>query len=556
MLASVALWLAFRSDGDRDGQHDTVAGADAATASGEAGGAAPVVADAAPRAAHATRTLAITLRAIDGASPDPGSIEAGLAYIDAADVALLATEGDDPEAGAGPESIASLANVAQWVRVPGERTSAGDVLAAPVPAHADRVRLVASGGGLAYYAIDLDPVAPPAEVRPRFAGGVRVRVDGEAGPVGIEWHPAGRWPDASLWQDVIERSAPEVLAASRDRPIVFEQQQVLAPLPPGAAIELSATADGIEVERRAVTIVPGRIVDVVFDAARIESARELAVELALEVVARGSGQPLAFADLVLQRPAGEERQRTDLVGRAAFASVDRRVAHAVTIEPPQSPGPLPAWPARRALEITIDDEEGRPPERRVLRRVEVDALRYLVLALPRTTSSFGGLAERPYPIYALERADGGGWRDTSSDHFVPLDSAIAVAVGEPGRYRVVAATSPWHLLRSHEVVVSDGSPQRLEVALATPAAAARAIRIVEDGTPVANRAFTIRGPHRSMPPLVRTTDANGRIALGAANVDRIALDLPHLERESVVELDAGETLVDIAVGPQDSRSAR
>ncbi|MFZ5638255.1 MAG: hypothetical protein ACOY82_16890 [Pseudomonadota bacterium] len=490
------------------------------------------------RLAFRTRLLAD-----GGVSADATSVRIGLANVSPDDLAAYRAWLRGGREGAGPGRFEDLATVTRWIDAPAAVADDGSVVVGPMslPA-ADRYLLQArAGDALRFYETAFGPDDPPDEVRPRVAAGLRVRapVDG----VGVLFRRVDGGGDAQ-WQSLMRRESPQLLDAYDERPFAVGVDTIVAPLPPGP-IEIVAVVDGVETERRRVDLAAGRLAAFDFDAESASLAAALPTTLWLRLIERGSGVPVREATLQWSSPRGERRLRPDAAGVVRIDGVDplRPLSLQALFPPPTSSSflieALPSWPERLPLEV--DPKHARIVAGRLEATVELVPLRWLIVETPGIAIPRRPRMGDPYPVFVLQRRDGGTWRDASADHFRPVADGIAVSLDRPGAVRVAALLAPWRVAFSDAVEANvDVARQRTRLD-ATGGRRVR-VRLTVDGRPLPRAPVQVIAPLRGVPPAQPPVDADGRLVLEQVNVPTVRMEVPGYEQVEV-RLDEGEVVV-------------
>lgn len=478
------------------------------------------------------------------------SVRIGIAKVAPEDASAWQAWVDGGREGAGPASLAELATVERWVDAPAQRRADGTVVVGPLDLpRADRYELQARGeSALHFYVASFSADAIPATIAPTVAAGLRIRREPAAdSDVSVLLRRSGETADNAVWQDLLAREAPQLLAAFNDAAIAVEPVQVLAPLAPGA-LDVILLVDGIEAERRPATLVAGALTDVAFDPLAQQVARALSVELRLSFVVQGNGQPIEGLTVTWIADRGDQQRLTDSRGMVAFKGVDRQRNPRFNLEFPADDARLPAWPETKAIEVSLADEPVATDGTRVLRRtIELRPLQWLVV---RTSTPIPGERRRgnPYPIFVLQQEREGGWQDASADRFIPIAEGLAASIAEPGRYRLVALQSPWTLLYSSPAdarkAALDG---QFRVDLRSDTGRAVELTVMQGGVALARAPLALRGPVRGLPATTLETDANGRVRLKDVTVPTLRLEVPGF---AVVDVDVRSASAIVELQPE------
>jgi hypothetical protein len=319
----------------------------------------------------------------------------------------------------------------------------------------------------------------------------------------------------------------------------------LAPLAPGP-LDVVLQSAGIEAARRRIELVAGRFVDVAFDAIAQDVARAVSLDVQLDFVAADDGAPVADLDVTWHADGGERRVRSDALGRVAFAGVDRQRPMSLTLAYPRDSGnTLPRWPETQALALALDESAIDARTATLRQRVPLRALRWLLLRTDAPLQPFHRRGGEAYPVFVLQRAEGEAWRDVAADFFLPQpQGALAVSLAQPGRYRVRVLQAPWSSRLSEGADSTSAQDGRIEVALLPTPGRRVALSLVADGAPLRAAPVHFVADARGLPPLVRDSDADGRVVLDDVTVDAVTIEVPGYGARRVT-LDAPETMVSL-----------
>lgn len=457
----------------------------------------------------------------------PGSVRIGLAHVSEDDAARAPLHMNGQAEQAGPRDYHALATVTRWLAAPAQLLDDGRVRVGPLLLPpADRYVLQARGeDGLRFYAARFAADAVPARVAPVIGAAVRTRLSGPGGQVLLRRREAATaTADAAIWQPLQAWAAPGVYEAFGEQPLPVRDGQVLAPLAPGP-VELVLEVDGVEAERRSLTLQAGRIVEVRFDPEAEAVARAVSIDLELEFVRSDDGAPVPGLQVQWLGGHMPRQAATDAQGRVRFQGLDRQAVQAFDLlAPPRDGDALPDWPESWPLQLDPEVLAGTGSPRELIRhRVELTPLRWLVArSPPRRSAETRGRS--PYPIHVLQRERDGAWQDVRAAHFVATADGLAVSIAEPGRYRVATALSPW------QVVVSSGAQVRDAARAYAHYPAARgsdvSLTILRDGKPLAGVPVHLVAPLGTLPPEVLLADSRGSVRLGAATVPRVLVEVP------------------------------
>lgn len=454
----------------------------------------------------------------------PGSVRIGLGFV-SADNAATATarlERDSPQAGASRYD--ELAIPARWVSVPAQLLADGRVRVGPLQLpSAERYTLQARGeDGLRYYTAAFAQGEIPASIEPIVGAGVRTHVAVEGTHVLLRRVESSA--PAAAWQRLQEWAAPAVLEAYSEEPLLVTSGQVLAPLAPGP-VEIVLEVNGVEAERRRLSLAPGAITDVRFDPVSQQVAQAVSIDLELEFVKLGSGEPVAGLKVAWLGGRMQRTATTDARGRVTFTGLDRQQVHDFNLASAPPADGLPEWPELRPLQIKPDDlAEAAAPGEAVRHRVELAPLHWMIARLPPGPKQANRSRSSPYPIYVLQRQRAGRWADVSADYFIQVPQGLAVSMAEPGTYRVAAALSPWRVLESAPARVAGAD--RPIVSFPNAQSTDVVLTVIRDGRALAGAPVHVIGPVGHLPPEVLTADTNGRVTLPAANVQQVRVELP------------------------------
>jgi len=474
----------------------------------------------------------------------PGSVRVGVGYVSTDDAARAPVRPDAEGPQADSSRYDELAVVARWVPAPAQLLADGRVKIGPLRLpRADRYTLQARGeDGLHFYLAGFTPNAVPATVAPLVGAGVRTHAVSDGASVLLRRASSSAAP--TVWQHVQNWIAPELLEAFSEQPLPVQSGQVLAPLAPGP-VEVILQVNGVEAERRLLSLQAGRVLDVHFDPTNQAVARAVSMDLELEFVGQGDGKPVQGLRVDWLSGRMQQGQATDARGRVKFAGVDRQQVHQFNLQAATPKEQLPDWPELRPLQIAPDDltQTGTPGEV-VHHRVELVPLRWLIARLPpeamRTSPGRGS----PYPIHVLQRQQNGRWMDASADHFIATPDGLAVSIADSGTYRVAAALSPWRVLESSAAKINGSTKQT--VAFANAHGSDVTVSVMRDGKPLVGAPVHVIGPVGHLPPAVLRADDNGRVTLAAATVPFVRVEVPGSDQVEV-RLAGTHALVDFGV---------
>jgi hypothetical protein len=505
-------------------------------------------ADGANRAGERTLALRMRLLPDGGVAASPGSVRIGLAYVSPDELAAYKAWLRGGGEGAGPRDFEALASVTRWLNLPAALNADGVVVvkAVNLPA-ADRYVLQArADDGLRFYEASFTRDDMPAEVSPRVAAGLRLRAPRTAGGARVLFRRVEGSQDAA-WQSLMRREAPAVLDAYDERPLPVAADTVVAPLPPGP-IDVIAVVDGVETERRRVTLPAGRITTFDLDAEVSELAAALSTTVALRLVEKGTRIPVKDATVVWSSPRGERSLRSDASGTLRIEDVDPLQPLPIDIRfaPPKTPSflvdALPSWPERLPMMLDLADA---PVSAGVIdRTVELEPLRWLIVETPGIEIPRRPRVGDPFPVFVLQRREGAAWRDSSADYFRPVAEGMAVSLNQPGNVRVAAVLAPWTVSISDAVETGDTSSADARYRTRIVGAGGRrvSLRITSDDRPLASAPVHLLSPLRGVPPKTLTADRAGQVILDNVTEPDVLVEVPGFEQIRV-RLDAAVVTV-------------
>lgn len=489
--------------------------------------------------------------------------------------------------GAGPRRLEELANVREWLPAPltvrhgrdeggqsrGGGAGDGGVRLGPVAVPpAPRYRVLAWQGDGTFYWGDFFPgriperglldagrlaPMPPTGVRLRL---VHARPEFEPYHARLERVVAGEAAAerASSFWPVLEHVVPEVartLRGEAEVPLAVERETQLAPLLPDRALRVRVTSAVAGVgEPVEIALSEGEVTGVVIDLARVfPGAEKGLVELHGRLRLGDTGRAPAEATIELQREPGQElvREPAREPGRALGRELAEdggpqpvgrdggfivtgvpawRPSHfVVTLPAPRRGRPL--TPPRAEFDFVPSGEAGHGarPGGRAEVTWRVPLYRWLVVRLDAAARfRIESPARPPYPQFLLERQDASGaWRARATDHFLSEAGGMAVSIAEPGRYRVIAAASPYLLYRTPEVEVAEGDGEKVVgLDFAGPATPCE-LRVVDGATgrPLGGAHVLASGERGSLPAVEGVTDSAGRFALGPVRSATLELEV-------------------------------
>lgn len=480
--------------------------------------------------------LSARLRCPIGASDCPRQIEAriGLGFVHASD--LREAEGNREEAEAARRHVPrrdELINVREWRHVNVAEEAAGIVKVGPVELPvADAFALLAWNTDLHLYYYKR--YVMPEEVLttssldfgildPMPFTGVRLTLRGSAEFASLRAivhrvPPAD--PEASSQflhlAQVMSPELTEALLTAEPIAVTLEQPNVLAPLPPDEAIEITFIAPSeIESEPVQVPLVEGKIVDAevtLDDIFPTGAAATIDLQGVLEI--GDTGNPLVGATVMRDVAGRTEGYTTDEKGTFHVSALPMDRITSFDVHTTRGGFRRPLVPERWSFEFV-------PPLTTtgslVTARWSIPPYRYVVLDLSSPAARDAlALASLPYPIYILEREAGGQWQLEPIEFFEASAEEVAVAVTEPGRYRLLLAASPIALWESQPVRVTEKSLEMRTRLIDESAAHAKVkLRVFDIRTrePLARASVVISGRHASLPPLRLLTNDRGELEI-------------------------------------------
>lgn len=480
-----------------------------------------------------------------GASSD--SVRLGLAYVSADEARTWQAWKDGGSEGAGPASYAELATVERWLDLPAVRLADGSVRVGPItiPA-ADRYELQArSASPLHFYLATFAADAYPVNVNPTVAAGLRiVHQPAPDADVRVLLRRTADLDASAEWQSLMAREAPQLLGAYDDSSVAVVPGAVLAPLPPGP-LDVILEIDGIEAERLPADLRAGTITELRFDPVKQTVAQAVSVQLQLDFVVEGSGQPIPDIEVTWFGGKIDQTRTTNARGSVSFKGVDRQKIQRFNLQMPVTSDELPRWPDQRSIEFRPDAE---PPanlrSRQIHKTIELRPLQWLMvrtgtLAIPKIPQR-----NHPFPIFVLQREQSGAWTDVAADRFIPIADGIAASLQEPGRYRLVALQAPWSLLYSTPSQTQSASG-RYPVSLIPDPGRPVTITVFSAGVPLARAPVSLRGPVRGLPASAIDTDPQGQIHLNGVTESSLELEVPGY-RSISADLRSASALVELS----------
>lgn len=425
---------------------------------------------------------------------------------------------------------AELAQVTDWRPLQATAVTTGWRIGPIELPSAGRYRLTAPSSDARYwYVAEFTADNVPTILAPLPAAGLRLhRASDARGVIDLSLRRLGAGEADAIWQRLLREREPALLGYFDDQAVALPGASVeLAPLPPGS-LEALVRIDSVEILRQPITLAAGQWTDLHVDPLAEAVGAEFAVDLTLEFRAREDAIPISDLSVALEDARGRRSLSTDAGGHVLLAGLDRRVPLQLQLGFPSRDVELPEWPELLALGLPVDRIAARNPTARTLReRIELDRLDWLIIQ--SRSIRFTDVRERgqPWPVYALQQRVDGQWRERSAEHFRPHPQGLAVSLTEPGRYRLVAALSPWSLHFSLEADTT--LPRRdghHETRIETGRGRSIEIRVSTIGRSLAGAPVHLVSTLPGMPPAVVTADAEGRIRLDDVTVDVIALEVP------------------------------
>ena len=500
--------------------------------------------------AAAGESLALRMRLLPdgGVSASTGSVRIGLASISPDELAGYQAWLRSGGEGAGPRSFEELAAVTRWLNVPAASAADGVVVVGPVdlPA-ADRYVLQArADDGLRFYEASFTREDAPAELRPRVAAGLRMRAPRQAASGAQVLFRRVEGSQDAQWQSLMRREAPAVLDAYDERALPVAADTVVAPMPPGP-LDVIAVVDGVETERRRVTLSAGRLLTFELDPELSGLGAAVSVAVALRLVEKGSRAPVKDASVVWSSPRGERALRTDASGALRIEDIDplQPLSIAIRFAPPESPSflidGLPSWPER--LPMTLDLSRDPVNAGVIAKTVELEPLRWLIVETPGIGIPRRPRVHDPFPVFVLQHRQDATWRESQADYFRPMPGGMAVSLNAPGTVRVAAVLAPWTVRISDAVDVADAvTDTRLRTRVAAGGGRRATVRVSAADRPLAGVPVHVLSPLRGVPPKTLTTDGAGRLVLDDVTEPGVLLEVPGFEQIRVA-LDAAEVSV-------------
>ncbi|HEX2573189.1 MAG TPA: carboxypeptidase-like regulatory domain-containing protein, partial [Polyangia bacterium] len=247
------------------------------------------------------------------------------------------------------------------------------------------------------------------------------------------------------------------------------------------------------------------------------------------------GRPPPEATLRWERGTGKEgagdggSQPVGRDGSFIVAGVPAwRPSHFVVMLPPPRRG-RPLTPPQAEFDFVPSEGQGPGTRGRAEVTWRIPVYRWLVVRLDAATRfRIESPARAPYPQFLLERQEASGaWRARATDHFLSEAGGMAVSIAEPGRYRVIAAASPYLLYRTPEVEVADGDVEKAVELVFDGAAVPCELRVTDGGTgrPLGGAHVVASGERGSLPAVEGVTDSAGRFSLGPVRSATLELEV-------------------------------
>lgn len=501
------------------------------------------------------RALSIRTRLLpdDGVSASPTSVRIGLAYVPQDELAAYRAWLRGGGVGAGPRNYEDLASVTRWLNLPAALNADGVVAVGPfdLPA-ADRYVLQArADDGLRFYEASFTRDGMPAELRPRIAAGLRLRAPAQAaGSARVLFRRVEGSQDAA-WQSLMRREAPALLDAYDERPLPLAAETVAAPLPPGP-LDVIAVIDGVETERRRVTLSAGRITRFDLDGDASELGAALSTTVALRLVEKGTRVPVQDAAVIWSSPRGERSLRTDASGSLRIEGVDPLQPLPIDIRfaPPETPSflvdALPSWPERLPMKLELADESVIAGV--IAKTLELEPLRWLIVETPGIGIPRRPRVGDPFPVFVLQRQEGAAWVESSADYFRPVTGGMAVSLSPsllnpPGMVRVAVVLAPWTVRFSDAVEIGDASSEtRYRMRIAAAGGRRAILRLTAGNRPLVAAPVHVLSPLRGVPPKMLTSDGAGQLVLDDLTEPTVLLEVSGFEQIRV-RLDAATVSV-------------
>lgn len=463
----------------------------------------------------------------------------GLGHVDEADL----REVGDSASRTRPATLEDLVNIREWRLANVATSPEGDVVVGPVEVpRVDAYELLAwNNDALVYYHTRImasevresSGTVELGELSPQPYTGVRVVLQGNAEFSHIRAIlnriPAAEAERASRFLLLAQVIAPELMDSLLNaEPIALatEHPNIIAPLPPDEALQITLVSPAdIEAQPVQVPLVEGKIVDatISLDDVFPEGARAT-IELEGRLEIGDTGQPLAGATVLRDLGGRSESCSTDEQGIFRVKDLPMDRISAFDVETTRGTSPRPLVPSRWHFDFA-------PPLATtgsvVRMKWKVPAYRYLVLELrSKAPQDISALSQPPYPIFVVEREEGGRWQVVPIDFFDVSPVDVAAAIEEPGRYRMLVAASPVAIWQSQPVTITEKSSE-VVTHLADPTIEFRElkVRVVDSirGEGLGRAAVTVSGPNGSLPPVRLLTNDEGVVKFSNQGVSNISL---------------------------------
>jgi hypothetical protein len=435
--------------------------------------------------------------------------------------------------GAGPNDMGELAEVQRWVELPALRLPDGRVQVGPADIPEAQFYLLEARGsdGLRFYRSRFSGVDIPSEIAPITAAGLRLRTDVDDPRLRLQLLRRAEAPPTGQWHALLVAESPHLLALFDEAGLEVGTDVELMPLAP-TSIDAVAWLGQVVIQRSTLHLAPGKITELALDRVRIQDAKRRAIDLEIDVLDATSGQPVADVSVTFPGPQGETLHRTDSAGRVRWSGLPAGHQAWLSLEFPEvAQGGLPRWPSRKLVPVVLPMAEDAPADRTHRETVEVSPLSWLVLSGEGRRSG-PPIRGQPYPVYGLQRDREGEWEDLGSDHFVPIPEGLAVSIGEPGKYRVFKAESPWGVAFSQALVFDIHQAQtRRSASLDHPVRRDISVRLVDAfQQPLISTPVMVSARLSGLPAVEITTDKAGLLHLAAATDQSVVVSARAGER--------------------------
>lgn len=364
-------------------------------------------------------------------------------------------------------------------------------------------------------------------VNPTVAAGIKItREPAPGSDVRVLLRRNGESTEAA-WQALMNAQDARLIEAFGEQALALAPEQTLLPLPPGP-LDVVLQIDGIEAERRSVDLVAGTLTDLRFDPVKQAVARSVAATLQLRFVEQGSNAPIAGLTVSWAEHDTVSPIISDVGGGVSFRGVDSQQAHRFLLQFPSADSAFPRWPVQKAVELRFDEEPPATETPRVIRKtIALRPLQWLLVKTGTLQVPTQRAAGRPYPIFLLQQERAARWQDVASDRFIPISGGIAVALEEPGQFRVAALQSPWAVSYSTTASATLASPgSQYNAQLIVDPGRAIELTLMHRGVALANTTFAVTAPVRGLPSSTMTTDPKGSVQLDGVTVPRVRLEVP------------------------------